>query len=111
MDQRCAGFHRGHEVAHRRQRLVLDLDQTRGLGGDLLGERGDARHDLPLEPHHVLGEQGAVLHEPAEPHVGKVLLGEHGDHARQGLRLGGVDADDASVRMVGVAEAARTPDR
>ena len=104
VDQRGIGLHRCNEVRDHRQRLVLHLDQARGLGGDRLGERGHACHDLSLEPHDVLGEQRSVLHEPPEPDVGQVLLRDHGDDPGQRSRPRGVDAEDPGVGVVGVAE-------
>ena len=86
------------------KRLVVDLDQARGLGGGGLGERGHTRHDLALEPHDVLREQRAVLHETPEADVGQVVLRDHRDDAGQRARPRRVDAEDPRVGVVGVAE-------
>ena len=86
------------------QRLVLDLDQPHGLVGDLRGHRGDAGDDVGLPADLVLREQAAVLDHAAVEHVRHVLVREHGEHARQRARPRHVDADDARVRVVGVAE-------
>ncbi len=103
--QRALGVHRRDEVRDRRQGFVVHLDQRRGLGRDLLGERGHAGNDLGLEPHDVLGEEGSVLCQAAEPDVRQVCLRDHRDHARHRASRCGVDAKDPGVGMVGVAEA------
>jgi hypothetical protein len=104
VDERRARGHRGLEVGDRRERLVVDLDQgDRRLGG-LGGQRRDARDDVGLEAHLVLREQAAVLHHAAVEHVGHVLVREHRDDAGVRACLGHVDARDARMRVVGVAE-------
>ena len=92
------------EVGHDGKRLVVDLDQRRRLLGDLGGRRGDAGHDIALEPHRVLGEEPAVLDHAAVEHVGDVLVRDDREHARECARLRRVDAGDPRVGMVGVAE-------
>ena len=76
-------------VGHRRERLVLDLDQLDRALGDLGRERGDRGDDLALEAHDVAGKQRAVLDEAAVADVRDVVLREHGEDAgeRRGPRL------------------------
>ena len=102
--QRRTGLHRRDEVRDDRQGLVLDLDQASRLGGDLLGEGGDASDDLALEANDVLREQVAVLDEASEPHVGEVGLGHDRDDPGERPRPRGVDLQDLRVGVVGVAE-------
>ena len=104
VDQRRVVGERGLDVAHGRQRLVLHLDRRGRLGGDLRRQRGDGGDDVALEAHVVPREQQAVLDEVAVQHVGDVLVGEDGEHARQRPRAGRVDREDPRVRVVGVAE-------
>jgi hypothetical protein len=104
MDERGPRLHRLLEIGDRGQRLVVDLDQAGGLGGDLGRERRDTGDDLALEAHDVLGEQVSILHEGAEAHVGQLVLRHDRDDAGQGARLRGVDAQDARVRVIRVAE-------
>ena len=92
---------------HDGQRLVVDLDQRRGLLGDLGGRRRDPGDDVALEAHHVLREQPAVLDHAAVEHVRHVLVGHDGEHAGQRARLRHVDPRDPRVRVVGVAELRR----
>ncbi len=104
VDQRRILRERGLDVADGRQRLVLDLDCSGGLGGDLRSQGGDRRDDVALEAHPLLGEQAAILGEVAVEHVRHVLVGDDGEHARHRAGAAGVDRDDAGVRVVGVAE-------
>ena len=52
------GFVDGKRCHHR---LVVDLDQLGGVGGDFRGLGGDRHHRLAREPHPIDGDQGAVL--------------------------------------------------
>ena len=104
MDEGRVVGERRLEVGHDGKRLVLDLDQRRGLLGDLGGRRGDPCHDVAFEPHRVPGEEPAVLDHAAVEHVGHVLVGDDREHAREGARPRHVDARDPRVRVVGVAE-------
>jgi hypothetical protein len=102
------------EIDHRRQRLVVDLDQLGGVArlGERLGDdEGDAVADeaylvgdqyrlkraMPLGRAEVLGHQ--VGGEAAELVGRRIGAGEHREHAGRGLGLGGVDALDAGVRV------------
>ena len=57
-DHRGAGIQRALGVDHRRQRLVVDLDQFQRVAGDVLGVGDDVRDLLVLEPHLVGGQHG-----------------------------------------------------
>ena len=98
------GSQRGLEVVDHRQLLVLDLDQVDGLLCDLGRERGHRGDRVPLVAHVLLAEQAAVLHEVPVQHVWHVGVRRHGEHAGQGLGLGGVEPRDAAVRHTGELE-------
>ena len=104
MDERRVVGERRLEVGHDGKRLVVDLDQRRGLLGDLGGRRRDAGDDVALEPHRVLGEEPPILDHAAVEHVGHVLVGDDREHAREGARLRRVDPRDPRMRVIGVAE-------
>ena len=99
--QRGIGFERLEGVHDRRQRIVLDLDELDGVGGDVaLG--GDDRRDLLRlvddaihRQHHLL-----VAHQgrhPGEAGGVEVLAGDDGEDAGQRERLAGVDLRDLRV--------------
>jgi len=110
VDLRRAGFERGNTVHHRRQHLVVDIDQLRGvlrlvrrLGDDQRDRVADVAH-LALRQHRMrrLVHRLAVgaRDEPAARqavHPLEVGPGEHGDHPRRGLCLRGVDLADLCV--------------
>ena len=104
VQQRCSGLEGGLDVADDLERLVVDLDQLDGPLGDLVGECRHRRDQLALVAHLVLGEQPPVLDERPVADVGHVIVRDHGEHPRQLPCLGGVDARDAGVGVVGVAE-------
>ena len=87
MDERRVVGERSLEVGHDGQRLVVDLDQRRGLLGDLRRRRGDAGDDVALEAHRVPREEPPVLDHAAVEHVRDVLVGDDGEHAGQRARL------------------------
>ena len=106
-DDRCVGAERLLRGGHRRQRLVVDLDQCHGVLGDVAGV-GDDRGDLlSLEAHLVGGQHGlgvaAQSRHPGELVLGQELTGDHGDDTGERRRRTGVDAADARVR-VGAAQ-------
>ena len=105
VDERRAVGERGLDVAHDRKRLVVDVDQRRGLAGDLGGRGRDRRDDLALVAHDVAGEERAVLDERAVADVGHVVLGEDAEHAGERPCASGVDRADPRVGVVGVPEA------
>ena len=113
-DLRRAGLQRILDLAHRRQGIVLDLDQ---LGGvlRLLAALGDHRHHRLADIAHGLVRQRAARRhlglaavgigehrrkgEVADSVLGHVVPGEDGDDAR---RLAGgrrVDPDDPGMGM------------
>ena len=91
MDQRRALLEGRLDVAHRRQRLVLDLDRGCGLRRDLGRGRGYRGDDVSLEAHAVPREEATVLREVAVEHVRHVLVGDDGKDARQRPGAGRVD--------------------
>ena len=90
---------KGFELAqHRRQDLVLDVDQVDGPAGDvqaLSRHRGDGLAEMP---GLALGEDGLVYDVQPDPVV-ELLTGEDGMHPRQALSLGSVDGDDPCPRV------------
>ena len=92
------------DVRHRRQRLVLDLDQPDRLLGELRRRGRDGGDDVALEPHLLLREQAPVLDELAVANVRHVLVGQYREDSRQRPCARRVDADDACARVVGVAK-------
>jgi hypothetical protein len=98
VDERGAVGERQLGVGDRGELLALDLDERGGVRGDLGRQRGDRGDDLALEAHDVLREQGAVGDERPVQHVRDVRLGDHREHAGDGARLRGVDAQEARVR-------------
>ena len=111
MGARRARCQRLPAVRHRRQRLVVDRDQRRGVLGDVARLRDHHRHRLADEGDLVLGE-----HERRD--VGRQLrraklqrkpllceqrrqIGEreHGMHAGVSLRGAGVDGADQGMGM------------
>ena len=99
MDERCVVGGGGVEVLDRRKRLVVDLEER-----DLGGRRRDARDDVALEAHLLLGEEPAVLDHAAVEHVRHVLVRDDREDSRQCACLGRVDPRDPSVCVVGVAK-------
>jgi hypothetical protein len=91
-------------VAQRLQRLVLDVDRHRGLGGDLGRQRRDGRDDVTLEANAITREEPPVLNQLAVEDVRDVLVCQHGEDAWHRTGSAGVDRNDASVRVVRVAE-------
>ena len=92
------------------QGFVLDLDQVRGVGGDIAVGRDDEGDLLVLEQDLAVGEHhldvaGKGRH-PGQIDALEVLGGEHCEHARHGLGLGGVDLHDAGVSMARAMEVA-----
>ena len=108
MQLRGARLRRGLRVGHRRQRLVIDLDQLeRVLGGvSVLGH--DHRDDVADVAHHVLGD--AVIGGDLQVRVGeqpgaggrldravRVGVGVDGDHPGRRRRRARVDRPDPGV--------------
>ena len=105
------GLDRVFDIDHRRQRLVVDLDELGGVLG--LEQRfGDDKGDaLAQGAHFADGEDRAqravalrsahiLRHDRRESAktVGRdIRSGENGEHAGRGLGLGGIDALDAGM--------------
>ena len=106
-DQRRVGVERLARVDHRRQRVVLDVDQRQRVVGGVLVDRDDERDLLALEAHLVAGQHGLRVvgdrRHPREPERLEVLGGDDGGDARVRERARGVDRDDPRVR-VGAAQ-------
>ena len=113
VDQRRPRLQGALEVDHRRQRLVVHLDQFQCVAGNVgvlghhnghrltlvLGDFG--RHGKAADGLHVLQDSGqGQLRDTGGIEFG---AGHHGDHARQAPRGGHVHAADACVGM-GTAE-------
>ena len=79
------------------QFLVLHVYEQQGFLDAFLGLGGDRGHLLADEAHHVAGQHRHIPQAAAHQRVGQVGGGDHGMDARHGLRLLGVDADDAGV--------------
>ena len=97
-------------VDHRRQRLVVDVDEVQGVVGLVGGLRDHDRDDVAHVAHGVARHHGVLGHlqvgvgqEPRARHglqvAGRVGSGVDGEHAGRGLRRGRVDALDAGVRV------------
>ena len=99
----------GDRVHHHRERLVVHLDQLRGVAGDRRRLGHHHRHRLAGVAHQVHGngpEVGGLQAREEPPHrdgvdpcVGEVLPGEHRPHSGVGQRPRAVDAADAGVRQ------------
>ena len=84
----------GFELAqHRRQDLVLDVDQVDGPAGDVQALRCHGGDRLAEVPRLALGEDGLVHDVQPDPVV-ELLTCQDGVHPRQALGLGSVDGDD-----------------
>ena len=109
VDQWGALGHRLVHAQHRRQRLVLDLDQVERVLGDVRVDGADRGHGVarverlvggehvvadPLERSERLPEVDHVAVDPRE-----VRVRDDGLDAVQRERLRGVDAHDPRVRM------------
>ena len=111
--RRRAGLDRVLDRNDRRQRLVIDLDQLGGIArlrqrfgddeGDAVADRAHlaagqdrARRAVALRSAHILRHH---RHQAAELVGGDVGAGQHGEHARRRLRLGGVGARDPGMRV------------
>ena len=107
--QRRAVHHRIADIEHRRQQLVLDLNQFERVLGDVVvggRHRGDGvslvehlvrRDDVVQHPLEVGGAfAGVDLFIAGAREVG---IGDHRLHTVQRLGLGRVNADDPGVRV------------
>ena len=104
--------HRGIQVSDGRPRLVVDLDEQRrvlGLGPGLGDHHGDRIAGVAGRPLHqgrvgrrdhlraVLVGDHPAAGDAAEVVGGRVLAGQHGEHARRREGLAGVDRADLGV--------------
>ena len=96
--------HRGLEVDDGRKGVVVDRDQAGRLLGDLGRDRGHAGDDVALPANLLLREEPPVLDHPPVLHVRDVLVRQNGEYPTQRARLRGVDAGDARVGVIRVAE-------
>lgn len=106
-----AGAHGVLGVGDMREQFVRHLDPPAALLGRLLARRddgGDPLSDVPdrvVQDAGVVGVLGGVLVPGAGvQRGGGVLMGEDGVHAGDPQRGGGVDGEDAGVRMRGAEE-------
>ena len=106
VQERRARLHRRFRVEHRRQELVVDLEQAAGRFGGGFGFRDDGGDPLADEADDVVEHVGVVgidevilvgggRVEPAR----HVLPGEDGDDAGHGKRLVALDGLDARMGM------------
>ena len=107
---RGALIHRLERVDEHGKRFILDLDQVRGVGGDVAVGRDDEGDLLILEQDLAVGEHHLHVarerRHPGEIDAFQVLGGQNGDDAGHGLGLGGVDLDDARVGVARAMEVA-----
>ena len=110
-DGGCAGLDRIFDIDHRRQRLIVDLDEFGGVfglkerfgddKGDAFAQRADfadgkdrAQGTVALRAAHVLRHD---RRKSAELVGRDIRSGENGEYAGRGLGLGRVDALDAGM--------------
>ena len=102
--------HRLERVDDHGKRFIFDLDQVRGVGGDIAVGRDDEGDLLVLEQDLAVGEHHLDVarerRHPGEIDALQVLGGENGDDAGHGLGLGRVDLDDARMGVARAMEVA-----
>jgi hypothetical protein len=95
------GIERLAGVDYRRERLVLDVDQRKGIPRGVLVGGDHERHLLALEADLVAGQHRLRVvgdrRHPSQPERLEILGRDHGGHARQCQRPGGVDRVDLGV--------------
>ena len=99
MEVRSIVAHGFFGVVDRVQFFVDDLDQKQCFVGDIFVGGGYGGHLFAHETDNSLGQDRHVNHAAADFGVGHVLAGDNGVNAGQSHSLGGVDADDAGVRV------------
>jgi hypothetical protein len=103
-------IHRLERVDDDGERFVLDLDQVRGVRGDIAVGGDDEGDFLVLEQDLAVGEHHLNIarerRRPGEIDALEVLGGQNGDHAGQRLRLRRIDLDDARVGVARSVEVA-----
>ena len=98
MDERRIRLHAVQRVEHRRQLLILHLDEPAGLFCDLKALGRHSRDRLATELGRADGQEVFVLQIQAAA-LFIALAGDHAAHALERLRLGGVDGQDLRVRI------------
>jgi len=100
-DQRSVRLQRLDRVHDGGQRLVLDVDQRDGVGGDVAvggDDGGDllrlVDHTVHRQDHLLVAHQGG---HPGEAGGVEVFAGDDGEHAGQRERLAGVNVEDFGV--------------
>ena len=92
------------EIDHRRQRLILDLDQIAGILGDIARFGGD-RDDRFADMAHLVLRDAMLVHRrvgPARQRAGdlrRLGAGHDAQHAGQRFRLALIDTDDFRMGM------------
>ena len=102
--------HRLERIDDHGKRFIFDLDQIRGVGGDIAVVRDDEGDLLVLEQNLAVGEHhldvACERRHPREIDALQVLGGENGDDAGHGLGLGRIDLDDARMGVARAMEVA-----
>ena len=117
-DQRCIGIDRVRRFDHRRQFLIVDLDQFRRVAGLVHGFGDDEGDRIADELHRTGSERRPVRFvdrrtvRPFERHQHRrqrgqsaqavglpVVMGQHRQHAGCGPRRRTIDAGDAGMGM------------
>ena len=93
--------HRLERIDQRRQFLVFDLDEFRGVGRDVAVVGDDEGDLLVLEQHLAVRQHHLHIarqrRHPMQFQRRQIGGGQHGDHAGQRLCLRGVDALDPGM--------------
>ena len=99
MDERRARRQRLLRGQHRRQLLVLDLDQLDRLARGLEIDRGDSRDRLADIAHLAAGQRRLVLDERAQMMLAEIGAGDDRLDAGQRQRRRDVVGEDAGMRI------------
>src|SRR5499426_1133938 len=84
-------------LKHRRQFLVLDLDQVKGVLSNVFVISRDSCHALATEADPIVGQDRHVLHRPTPQSSPDISPRDDGMHARDLRGRCGINADDAGV--------------
>ena len=106
LHERRVGIQRGVDGVDLRQHLVLDHHESGGLLGGLLRIGGHSGDRLTVVVDDSGGEHRTVLILGSESRhrLGEIVRGQNQPDTRDLLRLGGVDRDDPSPRLVDLDE-------
>src|SRR5262249_45046634 len=99
MQDRRIVLKRGMGLKHRRQFLVLDLDEVKSTLGDVLVVSCDGRHALATEAHPIVGQDRHVLHCPTPQSRPDIRTRDDSVDARDLPGRCSIDADDTGVRV------------